>query len=164
MTALPGSKAYSKLSVFTSALAERIPGSDQYTPGPDSHIPLSLLKKHEKEQREKEQREPSPSSVGLKPRRAKNKPKVQEEPKAEPVPANTPQIVDPMLSTDPDLWYPKPRRNLSEQKAPPRPGMMVISLIPRRDLQIRAEDKDVWDYVLRRMFVNQGSPLAHSIK
>lgn len=123
------------------------------------------MKKHEKDQRDKEQGELDSSVVGLKPRRAKRKPKVQEEPKEEPVPANTPpKIVDPILLTDPDLWYPKPRRNTYEQKAPPRPGMMVISLIPRRDPQIHPEDKDVWDYVLRRMFVNPGSALAHSIK
>lgn len=71
---------------------------------------------------------------------------------------------DPMLSTDPELWYPKFRRTLTEQKQPPRPGMMALTLVPRADPQIMPEDKDVWDYVLRRMFVSPGSPLEVAIK
>jgi hypothetical protein len=162
--AAPGIRANCKLSIITSALCERIPGSDKYTMGPDGAVPLSLLRKHEKDQRDKELAEENADLVGLKPRRTRRKAKAAEEPKAEPAPAETSEIVEPILSTDPELWYPKPRRNTFEQRAPPRPGMMVITLIPRKDPQIMPEDKDVWDYVLRRMFVNQGSSLATSIK
>ncbi|KAJ9101487.1 hypothetical protein QFC19_005138 [Naganishia cerealis] len=70
---------------------------------------------------------------------------------------------DPLLSTDQDLYYPKPRRTTTEQKQPPRPGMMALTLTPRPDPQIEVEDKDVWDYVLRRMFVMAGSPLSVAI-
>lgn len=42
--------------------------------------------------------------------------------------------------------------------------MMLITLTPRKDPQISPDDKDIWDYVLRRMFVNPGSPLEVAIK
>ena len=42
--------------------------------------------------------------------------------------------------------------------------MMALTLVPRPDPQILPEDKDVWDYVLRRMFVSPGSPLEVAIK
>lgn len=79
-------------------------------------------------------------------------------------PPTPPVPSDPMLSPDPELWYPKFRRTLTEQKQPPRPGMMALTLVPRPDPQILPEDKDVWDYVLRRMFVSPGSPLEVAIK
>lgn len=178
LMAPPGAKAYCKLSVITSALCERLPGAARYTLGPDGDIPLSLVRKHEKEKRNRdlaaEEEEEGAELVvrGLKPRRQKRKPKVPvpvDYPAGQtPAPAPTPEgegpATDPILSTEPDLWYPKPRRNASELRAPARPGMMLLTLTPRPDPQITPEDKDVWDYVLRRMFVNPGSALAYSIK
>lgn len=45
-----------------------------------------------------------------------------------------------------------------------RPAMMGLTLTPKRDSVLTAENKDHWDYVLRRMFIQSGSPVKHSIK
>lgn len=162
LTALPGTRAYCKLSVITSALCEVHPASPLYVPGPDSAIPLTILKKREKEEQEKNPQK----AKALVPR--KRKTKAQAASKLQQIdvaPVSEPDVpTDPLLSTNPELWHPKPRRTQTETKQPPRPGMMALTIKPRADPQIAAEDKDVWDYVLRRMFVNPGSPLASAIK
>jgi hypothetical protein len=140
------------------------PGSKLYPPGPDSAIPTSILKKREKEENLKLVGVPPE----LKPKKSRKKPQAKTiaelAPHADyPADALT-ALNDPLLSTDPELYHPKPRRTATEQKQPPRPGMMVLTLIPRVHPQILPEDKDVWDYVLRRMFVNPGSPLELAIK
>jgi hypothetical protein len=128
-------------------------------PGPDACIPLKLQKKLEKER--------EPVTKSLQPQKAKAA-KVPS-----PVPghyAGNPDLTeaynpdDLLLSSDIGLYFPKPRRTTTEQKQPPRPGMMALTLTPRKDPQIEPDDKDVWDYVLRRMFVMAGSTLSVAIK
>ncbi|GHJ88938.1 hypothetical protein NliqN6_5340 [Naganishia liquefaciens] len=162
LTAVPGTRAYCKLSVITSALCEVHPATPLYPPGPDAAVPVSLRLKREKEALEK-QGAKSGMSV-LAPRKPKKTKKAMTEPEPEIASiASSPSFSDPILSADPDLWYPKFRRTLTEQKQPPRPGMMALTLVPRKEPQILPDDKDVWDYILRRMFVNPGSPLEVAI-
>jgi hypothetical protein len=42
--------------------------------------------------------------------------------------------------------------------------MMALTLQPKKTPWIDKYSKDVWDYVLRRMFVMQGSVLEMAIK
>ncbi|KAJ9103271.1 hypothetical protein QFC21_002694 [Naganishia friedmannii] len=162
LTAKPGTKAYCKLSVITAALCNIQPACEHYMPGPDACVPVTLQKKWQKE---REPVKPTKKLV-LQPKKAKVV-KVES-----PVPehyngnrdSKEPYNPDDLLlSTDINLYYPKPRRTSTEQKQPPRPGMMALTLTPRTDPQIDLDDKDVWDYVLRRMFVMSGSPLSVAI-
>jgi hypothetical protein len=58
-------------------------------------------------------------------------------------------------------YYPKMQRVKREED---RPGMMALTLEPKMDPWINSSSKDVWDYVLRRMFVMQGSTIEVAIK
>lgn len=60
-----------------------------------------------------------------------------------------------------DCYYPKVKRTKREEG---RPGMMVLTLHPKKEPLIDKHLKDVWDYVLRRMFVMQGSTIEVAIK
>ena len=60
-----------------------------------------------------------------------------------------------------DSYYPKLKRTKREEG---RPGMMALTLQPKKQPWIDKHSKDVWDYVLRRMFVMQGSTLEVAIK
>lgn len=46
----------------------------------------------------------------------------------------------------------------------PRPIMLGILLEPRLDSPINADNKDEWDFVLRRCFVTEAQPLRHALK
>lgn len=129
-------------------------------PGPDASIPLTLQKKWEKE------REPVTKKLlqPKKPRAVKTEAPAPERYAGNPDSKEAYDPDDLLLSTDINLYYPKPRRTSTEQKQPPRPGMMALTLTPRTDPQIDLDDKDVWDYVLRRMFVMSGSPLSVAVK
>ncbi|KAJ9119071.1 hypothetical protein QFC22_003562 [Naganishia vaughanmartiniae] len=158
LTAKPGTKAYCKLSVITAALCNVQPACEHYVPGPDACVPITLQKKWEKER--------EPIKKLLQPKKAKVV-KI-ESPETKPYAGNpaSKEPYDPddlLLSTDINLYYPKPRRTPTEQKQPPRPGLMALTLTPRKDPKIELDDKDVWDYVLRRMFVMSGSPLSVAI-
>jgi len=58
-------------------------------------------------------------------------------------------------------YYPKLTRVKREED---RPGMMALTLEPKTAAWVDKHNKDVWDYVLRRMFVMQGSTLEVAIK
>lgn len=83
-----------------------------------------------------------------------------------PLPAKKSLNQDPLLDRGKqeslsDCYYPKLKRNKREGS---RPGMMALTLQPKKTPWIDKYSKDVWDYVLRRMFVMQGSVLEMAIK
>jgi hypothetical protein len=60
-----------------------------------------------------------------------------------------------------EYYYPKLQRVKREGD---RPGMMALTLEPKVHPWIDRNSKDVWDYVLRRMFVMQGSTIEVAVK
>jgi hypothetical protein len=46
----------------------------------------------------------------------------------------------------------------------PRPAMMGILLEPKRDSVVTLDQKDAWDYVLRRCFIKEASSIGEALK
>jgi hypothetical protein len=71
------------------------------------------------------------------------------------------RLADTTAQSLDSYYYPKVKRSKREAG---RPGMLSLTLEPRKRGLIGRNNKDVWDYVLRRMFVMQGSPLEMAVK
>ena len=62
-------------------------------------------------------------------------------------------------SCDTEMYYPIKGKLLEE--APP---LMAMTLEPKKVSPMNADNKDVWDYVMRRMFVTKAGTLQTAIK
>lgn len=72
---------------------------------------------------------------------------------------------NPITTTYPDDFYPLPIGYASTTDIPlARPMMLGIVLEPKLNSPINLDNKDEWDYVLRKCFVTEAQTIQNSIK
>jgi hypothetical protein len=61
-------------------------------------------------------------------------------------------------------FFPPPANTGGMIEPLPRPAMMGILLEPKRDSVVTLDQKDAWDYVLRRCFIKEASSIGEALK
>ncbi|WVN86615.1 uncharacterized protein L203_101783 [Cryptococcus depauperatus CBS 7841] len=143
LMAQPGDAVHNKLSIFTQALFHT-------TPLPPYHHVFNVDK-----------RAKLTESI---PQNPCKYPKCDMTPHGyspmEPRPEYLAEISNTRTVCVPTDFYPGP---YSSKKPYPRPPMLGVLLTPRLHSRIPAEQKDAWDYVLRRLFVRDTATLEQAI-
>ena len=71
----------------------------------------------------------------------------------------------PHTTTYPDDFYPIPLGHARATDIPlSRPAMLGVLLEPRLDSPVNLDNKDEWDYVLRKCFVTEAQSIKSSLK
>ena len=179
LTAVPGTKSYCKLSVMRAALCDYTPVASNYLnlslEDMMSEVQLGRLQKQELQSASP--RTAAQKGIGIK---TDSKTKMRGSsfgrsnmadilaryPDFAPRPSPQNFSLRALVNeTRPNYlnqyYYPKLTRVKREDD---RPGMMALTLEPKTAAWVDKHNKDVWDYVLRRMFVMQGSTLEVAIK
>jgi hypothetical protein len=179
LTAVPGTKSYCKLSVMRAALCDYTPVASNYLnlslEDMMSEVQLGRLQKQESEKvgisttsqrsanvKGENRTRMRGSSFG----RSNMADVLAKYPDFAPQPSPHNFSLRSLVNeTRPNYlnkyYYPKLTRVKREED---RPGMMALTLEPKTVAWVDKYNKDVWDYVLRRMFVMQGSTLEVAIK
>ncbi len=140
LVAKPGESTYCKLSAMRSALADIAPSHPGYITA--ATRPVRSLRSPDAASVASAASEPAFPSVPL---RAASAP------------------ADILLSPDPELYYPAYKARAAAHGAE-RPGMMGITLVPKKESLVHTDNKDAWEYVMRKLFVMQNQAIGMSIK
>lgn len=167
----PGHAMNGRLSILTSALFHRRPiGPYHHVPNVDKggkridEIPIAPKKIVRK-------------GIGSgRPKKVKGEPK--KEPPPEPIPLPTPWLdpSSPYPTQDSETWinkrtitypydyYPPPTKSHENPDTPlPRPLILGVELIPKKETLVQWDQKDAWDYVLRGTFITESQPLKQAL-
>lgn len=72
---------------------------------------------------------------------------------------------NPITTTYPDDFYPIPLGHAKHLDVPlPRPIMLGVLLEPKVNSPVNLDNKDEWDYVLRKCFVTEAQTIKASLK
>ncbi|KAK4688646.1 hypothetical protein P7C73_g1459, partial [Tremellales sp. Uapishka_1] len=152
LMARPGDLLYCKLTVMANALFH-------VTPLPPYHHVVNI----DKNSRSYVAGHPD-GKRAEKPRKTKSKasPQPQSEPAPTPDPSSPEVQVTPTYPTD---FYPIHNSSSIDLSAHlPRPVLLGVKLVPRVDSIVDPEQKDSWDFVLRKCFVKDKQPLRDALK
>jgi len=85
--------------------------------------------------------------------------------KKAPTSIEPPPQAHPYTTTYPDDFYPIAIGSAKHLDVPfPRPESLGILLEPKLDSPINQDNKDEWDYVLRKCFVTEAQPIQSALK
>lgn len=149
MMAQPGEVIHCKLSVMTAALFNvRALPPYHHVPNVDKSSSLTETRTEY---------------------RSKGYPKYGRSPVGTPAPPPPPFDTLGLLRTKTyptDFFPPPPRTTRSDGRSEPltRPPMLGILLEPKRESVITLDQKDEWDYVLRKCFIKEASSIAEALK